>query len=92
VPRRNGPTSPPPNVNIVRLLVAAVSGPPDDEGMTAQELAVESGQTVDTVQRRLKTLEVQGRLIIGFRRGKDSRGRNYRFPVYRLRKETDEKK
>ena len=68
-------------------LIAAVAGPPDDEGMTAQELASASSQPLKTVQSRLKALLAEDRVVTGFRTDLDARGRRTRIPVYRMKTE-----
>lgn len=71
-----------------KKLLEAVADPPDDEGMTAQELAAAAAISPKTMQVRLKDLTAKGLLIVGSRTIKDSMGRRARTPVYRFKEES----
>ncbi len=68
-------------------LIKLVADEPDDDGMTAQELAATTNLSLRTLQVRLKELDVKGLLIVGSRASKDGMGRRCRVPVYRIKEE-----
>ena len=72
----------------VSLLVAEITGPEDDVGLTAKELVAQSrGQSLKTVQDKLKALIAAGRIVVGSRVDTDATGRRIRVPVYRMKTE-----
>lgn len=54
------------------------------DGMTAEELALQAGRSVETIRERLKGLLNEGRLEIGRKQSRDLMGRSIWVPCYKM--------
>ncbi|MDP2325818.1 MAG: hypothetical protein Q8N51_17580 [Gammaproteobacteria bacterium] len=58
--------------------------PTMEDGMTAEELALQAGRSVDYIRERLKGLLNEGRLEIGRKPSRDLLGRGIWVPCYKM--------
>lgn len=54
------------------------------DGMSAEELALQAGRSVDKIRERLRGLLSEGRLKIGRKQSQDLMGRHIWLPCYKM--------
>ena len=79
-------TPEPPDLNAIIEAMREAMTPPEggDPGYTSEELAQRTGRSNHTVQKMLKRLHAEGRLIVGRQYRMSFNGRRMAFTVYRV--------
>jgi DNA-binding IclR family transcriptional regulator len=69
----------------IEALLAELETTSDNGGLSVNEIAARTGRSVSWVRGRLRTLQIEGRLVPGHRRATAIDGKASHTPVYRVK-------